>query len=145
MSEFEKPSASEPAPILAHAAVPASHVVLPAEWQPQDTLRPVSDKAWLGVASLCVGTAGVLIVAMVSAVAGLWTFFIAPVVLFLAGIQAIVFGHLGLSDARKKKTRMGVSIAGMIVGYLLIGVVIAMVAIMGFILFVHGAFGASEH
>lgn len=132
MNEGDKQPDLQPALGFAHDVPPVPHVAMSAGPQPHHTSLPVSDKAWLGVTSLSVGIAGLAIGAIVSVVAGTWAFFIVPVVVFVTGIVAIVLGHLGFSDAKRKSSAMGPSVAGMIVGYILAAFFIVMLAILGF-------------
>lgn len=133
MTEFEKPPVSAPEPVLAHDALPAPYEAMLAGQQLHDTSPTVSSKPWLGVTSLSVGVVGAFLVIISSALAGEWAVLVAPALMLPVSVAAIVLGHLGLSNARKSKSAMGVSIAGMIVGYVLIAFFIVILVILGFL------------
>ena len=134
MSQSDKQP--EAAPGFAREPSPAPHVVMPVGAQSYYMPRPSSDKAWLGITSLSVGIAGAFVVTVVALVGDLWAVVVAPAMLLVVSIVAVVFGHLGLSDARKKRTPMGISIAGMVFGYFLTCVFIVILVIAGFVAFV---------
>lgn len=132
MSEGAKQPDLEPAPGFAHNVPPAPYEAMFASQQPHGTSLAVNSRAWLGVTSLSVGVMGAFIVVITSMLVGEWAIFVAPTLLLPISVVAIVFGHLGLSNARKSNSAMGVSIAGMIVGYVLVSFFIVMLVIIGF-------------
>lgn len=72
-----------------------------------------------------------LILGIVAIVAGVW----APIpfvglffsfVAFLPALLAIIFGHIGYSTAKKNGVGKGQAITGLILGYLTIGIILAL-------------------
>ena len=84
----------------------------------------------MGVTSLCVGIAGFILVLVALFSSGMGLVMAVPLLGIPASIVAIVFGHLGFNYARRNDTPRGVSIVGIIAGYLLLVTLIAMVVFM---------------
>ena len=145
MTDGEQQAELEPAPGFAHNVPPAPGEAVPMGVHVFHMPRAVSDKAWLGITSLVVGAGAALLTTVASVIVGLQALFYAPFLLFPFGIVTIVFGHLGLSDARRKKSRMGPSIAGLTIGYVLVGIFIAALTIIGFIIVVQMLFAGSAN
>ena len=132
MSEFDKQPSLEPAPGFVRNAPPAPYEAMFAGQQLHHTPPPVNSKAWLGVTSLSVGVVGAVVVVILSVLTGGWAVLVVPALTLPISVVAIVCGHLGLSNARKTHSAMGISIAGMIVGYVLIAVLFVALVILGF-------------
>ena len=80
----------------------------------------------MGVTSLCIGVASLILVSIAVFGSDLGALIALPLVLIPVSLVAIVFGHLGLSNARKTSTPRGISLVGTILGYLLLVAVIAL-------------------
>lgn len=84
----------------------------------------------MGVTSLSVGVVGWILVLITLLSAGMGLIIIVPLLGIPTSIVAIVFGHLGFNDARKNNTPRGISIVGILAGYLLLIFLIVVVVFM---------------
>ena len=96
-----------------------------AAWSHYPPSAAAESKQWLGIVAMSVGIA----LAAASLIFGLLTS-------IPGGIAAVVFGHLGLKDAKRHGTTTGFSIAGLVIGYGLLAFSLAAIVVVAFIFFV---------